>query len=56
MYLYGHSFKIIAIKGNLVHQSSCKNLAKRLTGIKYIKQFRNWLEARNDQQTAKNVE
>ena len=53
MYLIGHTFKIIAIKRNLVDQSSCKILASWLTGIKYIKQFRKWLEARKDQQTAK---
>ena len=52
MYLYGHKFKTIAIKGNPVDQSSSKSFSDLIHNIKYEKQFRKWLEVRNDQQTA----
>ena len=37
MYIYGHTFKIIAIKGNLVDQSSCKSFSELTDGYQVYK-------------------
>ena len=37
MYLYGHTFKIIAIKKNLVDQSSCKSSRELIDGYQVYK-------------------
>ena len=37
MYLYGHTFKIIAIKRNLVDQSSCKSFSELIDGYQVYK-------------------
>ena len=52
MYLFGHKFKIIDKKTKSCRPvDSCRSC--RLTSIKYIKQFRKWLEARTNQHTAR---
>ena len=37
MYLYGHTFKVIVIKGNLVDQSSCKSFSELIDGYQVYK-------------------
>ena len=37
MYLYGRKFKIIAIKGNPVDQSSCKSFNELIDGYQVYK-------------------
>ena len=53
MYLFRHTIKIIAIKRNLVDQSSCKSFSELIDGYQVYKTVPKWLEARKDQQTAK---
>ena len=37
MYLYGHKFKIIAIKGNPVDQSPCSSVSELIDGYQVYK-------------------
>ena len=37
MYLYGHTFIILAIKGNLVEQSTCKSFSEMIDGYQDYK-------------------
>ena len=37
MYSYGHTFKLIAIKKNLVDQSSCKSFRALIDGYEVYK-------------------
>ena len=37
MYLYGHTFKAIAIKRNLVDQSSCESVSELIDGYQVHK-------------------
>ena len=53
MYIYGHKIKTIAIKEILVQQSSCNCFSELIHEYQKSKQIRKWLEAGNDQQTAK---
>ena len=55
MYLYGHKFKIIAIKGNTVDQSSCKSTYELIDEYQVYITVLKWSEARNVQQTEKNA-